>query len=124
MTEANTTYGDQIKWTSGLTALAGLWLIVSPFILGYTNLQGALWGDVVIGIVIGVLALIRFGGMYTRAWLSWVNLILGAWVFVSPFVLGFSDNQVALWDNLIFGAVAFLLAGWSALASPPSAVTR
>jgi SPW repeat len=124
MTQANTTYGDQIKWASGLNALAGLWLIVSPFVLSYSNLQGAMWDDMILGVVIGAIALARFSGAYMQAWLSWVNLVLSAWIFVSPFVLGFTSNQVALWDNLIFGAVVFLLAGRSALASPRTAATR
>ena len=124
MTQANTTYGYQIKWASGLNALAGLWLIVSPFVLSYSNLQNAMWNDIVLGVVIGAIALFRFSGAYTQAWLSWVNLVLGAWVFISPFVLGFTSNQVALWDNLIFGAVVFVLAGWSALASPRAAALK
>ncbi len=109
---------DQVRWASGLNILAGLWLIVAPFVLGYSNLQSAMWNDIIVGIVVAALAAIRAGGMMNQPWLSWINLILGAWVFISPWVLNYVDTQNALWNNLILGAIIFVLAGWSALTSP------
>jgi hypothetical protein len=45
-------------------------------------------------------------------YLGWGQLILGLWVSVSPWVLGFSDATLALWGNIFAGALIFILALW------------
>jgi hypothetical protein len=45
--------------------------------------------------------------------LEFLLMALGIWVFISPWVLGFSDQTRAAWDNWISGAVIFLLALWA-----------
>jgi SPW repeat len=112
--------GNQVRWASGINVIAGLWLIISPFVLSYTGLQGALWNDVILGIVIAALAAIRVAGAMDQPWLSWVNVVLGAWVIISAWVLGFVDTPAALWDNVIVGVIVLIVAAWSALASPVS----
>lgn len=34
--------------------------------------------------------------MRTKRWQDWANLVLGAWIFVSPWVLGYSATVAAL----------------------------
>jgi hypothetical protein len=109
--------GDQVRWASGVNVLAGLWMIISPFVLGYSNLSGALWSDVIVGIAIAVVAAIRAGGAVDQPWLSWVNALLGAWLIVSPWVLGFADSANALWNNVIIGVIVLVLGAWSGFAS-------
>ncbi len=43
-------------WLSWVNAVLGVWLIVSPFILRFTSTL-AIWTNVILGLVIGVLAL-------------------------------------------------------------------
>ena len=35
----------------------GLWLIVSPFILGYWEVSSALWSQIISGVLVGLIAL-------------------------------------------------------------------
>lgn len=109
---------DMVRWAGGLNILAGIWLIISPFILGFSNVQSAMWNAVIVGIVVAVLAAIRAGAMLDQPWLSWINLILGIWLFVSPWVLGYSGTTSALWNSLVLGVIVFVLSGWSILSSP------
>jgi hypothetical protein len=109
---------DQTRWAGGINILVGIWLLISPWVLGFTATNAALWDDVVLGIAIIVVAAIRLGWAQDQTWLSWLNLILGAWVVISPWVLGFSSDTTAMWDNVITGIVAFIVAGWAALAVP------
>lgn len=44
--------------------------------------------------------------------LSWAQLILGIWVLVSPWVIGFADISAALWSNVIVGALVVIFALW------------
>jgi ABC-type molybdate transport system permease subunit len=41
---------------SWINILAGIWLIIAPFVLGYSNHTTPLWNDIILGIVIAVLA--------------------------------------------------------------------
>lgn len=52
-------------------------------------------------------ALQRSGRVSTRA--EWVNIILGLWVAVSPFILGFTQN-IARWNNVAVGIALVLIA--------------
>lgn len=109
-----------VSLTSGLNLLLGLWLIMAPFTLDYTNSGGGLdgyWNDVVIGAAIGILALLRIAGPARFAPLSWVNFVLGGWLVIAPFVLAYNrgtDAPEATWNDVAVGALVIVLAGISA----------
>ncbi|PIU98604.1 hypothetical protein COS61_00490 [Candidatus Wolfebacteria bacterium CG03_land_8_20_14_0_80_40_12] len=44
--------------------------------------------------------------------LNWIQLVLGLWVLVSPWLLGFAEVSTALWSNLIIGALMAIAALW------------
>ncbi len=110
-------HSAQVTTASGLDIIAGLWLIVSPFFLAYGNLSRAMANDVILGIIIGILALIRFTGAFREGWISWINLLLGIWVLISPWALAYASHSVAMRNNVILGIIVILLSGWSALAT-------
>ena len=39
---------------------------------------------------------------------NWIQLFLGIWILISPWLLGFSSITVMMWSNLVIG-VAFIL---------------
>jgi hypothetical protein len=44
-----------------------------------------------------------------------INILFGIWVAASPFLLGFSHNPVAMWNNIAVGIALVLVAlagGW------------
>jgi len=45
-------------------------------------------------------------------WINWAILVLGVWVVISPWVLGFSAFAPALWSNVIAGVLVAILALW------------
>jgi SPW repeat len=55
-------------------------------------------------------------------WEEWLNLIVGLWVAVSPWVVGFSANARAAWDHLVVGLIVALVAAvrlWFVHQGPP-----
>ncbi len=44
--------------------------------------------------------------------LSWFQLVLGLWVLVSPWVLGFYGINTALWSNIAVGILIIVVALW------------
>lgn len=105
---------SEIVGFSGLNVLAGIWLIIAPWVLGYST-SDPRWNDVVFGIIVGVLALIRVGGAYRAEVLSWINLLIGAWLVVAAFTI--DSTARASWNDVILGIIVFLLAAGSAEAS-------
>lgn len=57
--------------------------------------------------------------MKAQRWQDWILLILGIWLFFSPFWLpGYmAATSVAAWNAYIFGVLVFAFA-WAALTSP------
>ncbi len=55
-------------------------------------------------------------------YLSWVQLVLGLWVLVSPWLLGFSAISTALWSNIIVGALVAIFALWELFGGKSSSV--
>jgi hypothetical protein len=113
-------HSGQVATASGLDILAGIWLIISPFFLAYANAPRATSNDVILGIIIASLAAVRFFGAYEQAWLSWINVLLGIWVLISPWALGYQTVPAPLWNNVILGIIVIILAAWSALATDTS----
>ncbi|HKI38573.1 MAG TPA: SPW repeat protein [Gemmataceae bacterium] len=106
------------RTASSLTLLAGTWLIITPFWMGYWVAPARLWNSVLVGIVVGVLALIRAFAPTQNAALSWINLILGIWLMVSPFILPYQQLAVPLRYDVMTGILIGVLSLWSALATP------
>lgn len=105
---------EEVVGAAGLNVIAGIWLIISPWVLGYTGADHV-WNPVVFGAVVGVLALARVAGLYRETWISWINAAIGIWLFISAFWL--AESSQASWNVGVLGAVVFLLALWSGEAS-------
>src|SRR6267142_569893 len=101
---------EAVKNAAWGNVLLGIWLVMSPFILKFSNLQTAMWNDIIVGLAIGLVVLLRRMGIYKQAALSWLNLLFGIWLIISPFAFGFSNALRPLWNNVIIALLVGLLA--------------
>ena len=96
-------------------------LFVSPWLLGYAAETAAAWNAWITGLAIagfGLAALVRF-----HEWEEWVNVLLGLWAAISPWLLGFVANGPARWAHVVAGLVVMGLAAidlWLGRQSPPA----
>jgi hypothetical protein len=103
---------------SGINVLAGFWLIIAPWFLGYSGVPTALWNDVVVGAAVLILAGLRaiVPGRFVAV--SRANIVLGLWLIVSPFVLqygrGLVLENVATWNDIVLGVIVMASAWLSA----------
>jgi hypothetical protein len=89
-----------------LNLFLGALLFASPWIFGFAagiQTQNAMISGIVI-VVLSVAALALFA-----EWEEWLNLIVGLWVLVSPWVLGFADTT-AMWVHVAIGAIVAIVA--------------
>jgi hypothetical protein len=107
----------QAHWASGGNILAGVWLLLAPLALDYSDVPEALWNDVIIGATVAILALVRVGNPLQYEGISWTNFVLGGWLVIAPFALGYGDVGDAVADDITVGIIVLALAAWSALAS-------
>lgn len=98
-------------WRDAINLVLGIWLLVSPLALAYTAQTAPAWNAYGVGVVIAVLsaaALWQF-----QKWEEWLSAVLGAWLVVSPWVLGFGVDHIATWNQIIVGIAVGIFAFWS-----------
>jgi SPW repeat-containing protein len=105
---------EAVMGLSGLNVLAGIWLIISPWVLGYGS-GDAWWNPVVCGAIVTILAFVRAAGDVRADGAAIVNMLVGIWLFVSAWWLASSSQ--ASWNVWILGLVVFFLALFSLAAS-------
>lgn len=115
--EDRSTIRTMVRWVSGVNVLAGVWLMLAPWILGYSEVTAAVANDIIIGLAVFVLALVREGKPLEYEGLSWTNFVLGLWLLVAPFVAGYGDVGAAVGNDITLGIVIVIFAAWSAVAS-------
>ena len=93
---------------SGLVnVLLGLWLAVSPLVLGYTESDPARH-DTLGGVAIAVIAATRLSTLPWVAALGWLNAALGMWLVAAA--LWLAESTVASWNEAIVGALVAIVA--------------
>lgn len=97
---------NRVRTFSSLNILAGIWLVISPAFIDYAS-TGNLWQQMILGGALIVFGLVRLG-MPDRSWPSWINLAIGAWIIIAPFVISGVTDAVT-WNQVITGALVVLL---------------
>jgi SPW repeat-containing protein len=110
------------KFCDVANLILGAILFVSPWIFGFdagTVSQNAY----ITGIAIAILAIAALAAF--AVWEEWLNLIVGLWALVSPWVLGF-QGTTAMTVHVIIGAAVAILAAielWMMSQIPPRLTT-
>lgn len=110
----NTRRTPQDLALNGLSALAGLVMVLGPWLAGFTGTPVAAWNSWVVGAAIagiGAAALVAL-----HEWEEWASLVLGAWALVSPWILGFGAEQGAVLVHVLVGLTVIAVAAielWS-----------
>jgi SPW repeat len=116
------------EWTNArlcdvANLVLGAVLFLSPWIFKFaagTPTQNAVISGVVI-VILSIAALAAF-----TVWEEWLNLIVGLWVLVSPWLLGVAGTS-ATTVHVVIGAIVALLAAvelWVMYQNPPRPVAN
>ena len=111
--------GTKIRWQEWINMALGLWLFVSPF-FGFGSVNGA---AAVNGYVFGAIIIMLSGAalFLSQVWEEWINMAIGVWLFVAPFVLGFSDMHGVMLNQMDVGLALFGIALWAVAMYPTNA---
>jgi SPW repeat len=97
-------------WISLLLAVL---LVISPWILGFVDEGRAAWNALISGAIIAGLSITAFTGF--REWEEWeeaIAFVLGVWVIVAPWVLGFAGSAVASSTHVVLGILVVIASAW------------
>jgi hypothetical protein len=101
---------------SGVVFLAAVWLFVSPFAYYGVSDQRNAWNSWIAGVLMILLSGARLWRPLSFAAFSWVNMILGIWVAISPWVFGYVGDSARLTNSLCVGLIVLgcsIAAVWS-----------
>jgi len=42
----------------------------------------------------------------------WINIVVGAWLTIAPWVLGFSDSILVKWSSVLCGTLIVAMNAW------------
>jgi hypothetical protein len=106
--------GNSNRWEDWANLLLGAWLFVSPwvlqFVVGTGSNASAAWNAWISGTVIAVIAVAAL--LQSQQWKEWANIVVGIWVAISPWVLGYTSLTTATSNAVIVGILTVCLAGW------------
>lgn len=100
-----------LQWEDWGGVLLGLWLLASPWILGFSGEQAATMNALFMGTILVLEEFLELGIHETVE--EWIDILAGVWLVVSPMVLGFSAVTGAAINFVVVGLLSVFLAGWA-----------
>ncbi|MBP1179911.1 SPW repeat protein [Methylobacterium sp. PvR107] len=104
---------------NALNILFGVALVLAPWYLGLGYETAAARNAFISGGAITVIAVVALGKTYD--WEEYLNLALGLWVSIAPWVLGFAEAGPPMWVHVVFGLAVAAFAAfelWRLFVSP------
>jgi hypothetical protein len=102
---------DAKRWQDWTNLVLGLWLFVSPWALGFTDMAMPTWNAYVMGVAIMLFAALAIYSIKARE--EWLNMVFGFWLMLSPWVMGFTAQTGPALDAVLTGALVAALASWA-----------
>ena len=104
------------RWQDQVILLLGVWLFIAPWALNIPSSAPLGMNAHIAGVVMAALA--AFDLYKTYLWAVVVNLLIGAWVAVSPWVLGAADERRMLNNMVVIGVATVVLGLWELRSDP------
>ena len=99
------------RWQDWLNLLIGIWLFISPWVIGFAGTEnGASWNAWILGVAIVVFS--AFAVSLPQVWEEVVNILLGIWMVISSWVIGVASRAVET-NFVIVGLLVILFAAWA-----------
>jgi hypothetical protein len=95
------------QWEDWANWILGIWLCLSPFALGFSFETRMTENAVIVGFLLIFAEVVTLSVF--RPWEEWIGVVLGAWLVISPFVLG-GGSAVPTANFIIVGLLVMALA--------------
>jgi ABC-type transport system involved in multi-copper enzyme maturation permease subunit len=95
------------KFNNTLASLIGVWFIVAPWVLNFSNNSKAVTISLVVGAIMAISSLLSF----KAPGFNLISLLSGVWFIVFPFIL--SMDSIEKWVSVVLGAIVVALNLWN-----------
>ena len=100
---------NQYSWQDFVSLYLGAWAFLTPWVIGHPAGADVIASYVIAGFMISIFAIT--GLVVFRGWPECANIVLGAWLVVSPWLLGFARVDSLRWSALSIGALVMICSG-------------
>lgn len=104
------------RWQDQAIVILGVWLVISPMAFGYASSTPAAINAFIAGVI--MVALAAFDLYKTYVWAVLLNLIMGVWVAVSPWLINVVRDKGMTASLLVVGIATVVLALWELRTDP------
>jgi hypothetical protein len=96
------------RWQDWASFALGLWLAVSPWVIGYSQLETATANAAFIGLALALGS--HFEVSFDDTSAEWFNMAAGLWLVLAPFLLGYSGEIEVTANSILVGTGVAALA--------------
>lgn len=90
------------RWQDWAEVVLGVIVLLSPLVVDTTN--AAMWTMIVLGALIAIDGLVSLA-MPAMVYGEWFQMVLGVLLFISPWVIGYTDMTAASWTSWVAGVL-------------------
>lgn len=99
------------RWQDWVNLILGVWMFLSPWLLRYSDLSAPSWNAWILGAAVVVFAAVAVS--MPRQWEEAINVLLGIWMVISPWVLSFTGARNAEANAVVVGILVIAFAAWA-----------
>jgi len=104
------------RWQDQVILLIGIWLVASPWVFNYPASSTPAIYATIAGIIMAVLA--AFDLYKTYVWAVLLNVVAGAWVAISPWLVDTIPDRAMTTSLLVSGLATVVLGLWELRSDP------
>lgn len=104
------TQETKTQWQDWVLSLLGLWMFASPWLFAFTGQSMPAWNSYIAGAIVLILSLAALVNF--TVWEEWINVAVGLWLVISPWLLGYANMTSMTWNQVIVGLLVVILAAW------------
>lgn len=104
------------RWQDGVILLLGIWLVVSPWVFAYPTTSAPALNAVIAGTIMAISA--AFDLYKTYIWAVLLNVVIGVWVAVSPWLVQTMTDRAMSTNLLVVGVATVVLGLWELRSDP------
>ena len=101
-----------VRLGMGILIAIGAWLVLASLALNYGS-SGAAISNTIMGLLLVTLALVAMRAPLEASPICYITGLIGLWLFVSPFALGYTDQILVMGNNLWTGIITIILSAFA-----------
>lgn len=100
-----------LKWEDWVGIALGVWMLVSPWVVGFSDHSAATMNALIMGTILVLEELLELN--VHEAAEEWIDIVAGLWLMISPIALGFASLTPAAVSTMAVGLLTVLFAAWA-----------